>query len=110
MCLPALYSNVSLHSYDHIRRSEVDDRPEGSGGSSPFSMGLNALMTRNVSGYVKKFKVFGEWKEHDLEECSKMGRIPDSSMMLNMAIRAAIDRISVLESFTYVFHQYRCSG
>ena len=102
MCLPALYSNVSLPSYDHVRCSKVDNRPEGSGGSSPFCMGLNALITRNVTGYVKKFKVFGKWKEYDLEESSRMGRVPDNSMMLNMTIRAAIDRMSALDTFTYV--------
>ncbi|MCJ1479381.1 hypothetical protein MMC13_008066 [Lambiella insularis] len=101
MCLPTLYANVSLHSYDYIRYSDVDNRPEGSGGASPFSMGLNALVTRNVAGYVKKFRVWGKWKEHDLEECAKVGRVPDSSMMLSLLVRAAIDRMPALEAFTW---------
>ena len=101
MCLPILYANVSLHSYDHIRYSEVDNRPEGSGGASPFSMGLHALVTRNVAGFVKRFRIWGKWKEYDLEECANVGRVPDSSMMLNLLVRAAVDRMSGLESFRY---------
>ena len=103
MCLPQLYSTVSLHSYDHVRFSEVDGRvvPEGIGGASPFSMGLNALVTRNVSAYVKNFKVWGKWKDYGMEEFAKVGRVPDGSMMLNMLVRAALDRMPSLESFTY---------
>ena len=107
MCLPALYSNVALHSYDYIRYSKVDNRPEGSGGASPFAMGVNGLVTRNVAGYVKKLKVWGNWKDHDMEECAKVGRVSDGNMMLNMSIRAAIERTSALESFMYDF---RCGG
>ena len=62
-------------------------------------MGLNALVTRNVAGYVKRFRVWGKWKEYDSEECAKLGRVPDSSMMLNLLIRAAVDRMPALESF-----------
>lgn len=105
MCLPALYSNVSLHSYDYIRYSKVDSRPEGSGGASPFAMGLNGLVTRNVASYVKKLEVWGDWKDHDGEDCAKVGRVSDGGMMLNMSIRAAIDKISALESFKYSLHQ-----
>ena len=36
-------------------------------------MALNTLVTRNVAGYVKRFKVYGTWKEYDLEECAKVG-------------------------------------
>ncbi|MCJ1388160.1 hypothetical protein MMC18_001005 [Xylographa bjoerkii] len=101
MCLPTLYADVSLHSYDYIRYSEVDNRPEGSGGASPFFMGLNAVVTRNIAGYIKKFKVWGQWKEHDLEECARVGRVPDSSMMLNLLVRAAVDRMPALEIFSW---------
>lgn len=103
MCLPQLYSRVSLHSYDHIRFIRADKRPEGWGGASPFSMGLNALVTRNVACYVKTFKVWGKWKDIDLEECSKVGRVPDASMMLNLLVRTAIDKMPVLESFWYCY-------
>ena len=104
MCLPALYADVSLHSYDHIRYSELDNRPEGSGGASPFSMGLNAIVTRNVTSYIKKFRIWGKWKEYDSEECARVGRVPDSSMMLNLLVRAAVDRMSALETFRYPPH------
>lgn len=38
-------------------------------------MALNAIVTRNVAGYVKRFRVYGTWKEYDLEECAKVGRL-----------------------------------
>jgi len=106
MCLPALYRNVSLHSYNYIRCSKVDDRPEGSGGASPFAMGVNGLVTRNVAVYVKKLKIWGDWKDHDAGENAKAGRVSDGSMMLSMSIRAAIDRTSALESFAYGLRQF----
>ena len=101
MTLPILYSNVTLHSYDCIRYSPIDGKPEGCGGPSPFLMGLNALVTRNTAAYVKSFKVHGSWKEYDLEECAKVGRVPDGAMMINTLIRAAIDRMPALKSFRY---------
>lgn len=106
MCLPALYRNVSLRSYDYVRCSKVDYRSEGSGGASPFATGVNGLVTRNVAVYVQKFKVWGDWKDHDAEESAKAGRVSDGSMMLSMSIRAAIDRTSTLESFTYGLRQF----
>ena len=101
MCLPALYKNVVLRSYDHIRYSEETAKPEGVGGGSPFSMGLNALITRSVVAYVRHFEVTGEWQEYGLEENARVGRVPDGGMMLGLLIRAAIDRTTGLKSFRY---------
>ena len=67
--------------------------------SSPFSMGLNGLVSRNVAEYVRRFGVCGEWKEHELEEYSKVGRVPDASMMMNTLVRVAIERMGALDSF-----------
>ncbi|KAL9130442.1 MAG: hypothetical protein Q9217_001365 [Psora testacea] len=64
-------------------------------------MGLNGLVTRNIAGYVRSFEVCGEWREHDLEEHSSMGRVPDGSMMLNTLVRVAIERMVVLDSFSW---------
>ena len=64
-------------------------------------MGLNGLATRNVAGYVKRFRVHGEWKEYDVEECAKVGRVPDASMLLNSLIRIAVEKMGVLDSFRY---------
>lgn len=97
MSLPQLYRNLVLTSYDRIRYR--DDQPEGWGGASPFSMGLNALVTRPHASLVQSMTLRGEWKEHELEEYASVGRVPDSSMMLNIALRAAIDRTTNLESF-----------
>ncbi|KAI9810300.1 MAG: hypothetical protein M1827_006350 [Pycnora praestabilis] len=94
-----LYHNVSLHSYDTIRY--VGGQPEGCGSASPFAMGLNGLVTRNVAGLVRSLRVWGEWKEACLEDHAKAGRVPDASMMLNMVVRAAVDKMDKLESFSW---------
>ncbi len=99
MTLPQLYKNITLVSYDTIRYR--DHRPEGCGSASPFSMGLNAIVTRNISSLVHSLTLRGEWKEHDIEEHGKVGRVPDNSMMLNIAVRAAIDNTTALESFSW---------
>lgn len=99
MTLPSLYANVSLRSYDYIRYSKLDGRPEGCGMASPFAMGLNGLVSRNVAGYVKSFKIHGDWKEYELQEHSKVGRVTDGSMMLGSLVRVAIEKMTVLETF-----------
>lgn len=98
MTLPLLYKDVTLTSYDKIRYN-ADNLPEGYGSASPFSMGLNAMATRNVASLMRSFRLRGEWREDRLEEYARVGRVPDSSMMMNIAIRAAIDKTAALESF-----------
>ena len=102
MTLPQLYSRVTLRSYAHIRYG-LDERPEGCGSASPLAMGLNGLISRNLAGLVRSFKIGGDWKEYDLEEFTRVGRIPDNSMMLNMVIRMAVEKMEKLDSF-------RCSA
>ena len=70
--------------------------------ASPFSMGLNGLVSRNVAGYVRTFEVTGDWKEHDVEEHSKAGRVADDYMMLNTLVRVAVEKMAVIDSFRYV--------
>ena len=72
--------------------------------ASPFSMGLNGLVSRNVAGYVRNFEVCGEWKEHALEEHAKVGRVPDETMMLNSLVRVAVEKMAVLDSFRYCIY------
>ncbi|CAI6332620.1 unnamed protein product [Periconia digitata] len=98
MTLPRLYEEVTLRSYSEIRY--VDDRPMGFGGGSPFAMGLNSLVSRTYANYVQTFRVIGEWKEHDVEDYSK-GRVPDNSMMLQIALRAALDKMQHLTTFAW---------
>ncbi|KAL8773983.1 MAG: hypothetical protein Q9194_004173 [Teloschistes cf. exilis] len=102
MTVPQLYTNVTLRSYDGIRYSPEDGRPEGCGMGSPFVMGLNGLVLRNVASYVKRLRFVGEWKECDLEECYRKGRVPDSTMMLNTLVRVAIERSSALKELWYM--------
>ncbi|KAK2767035.1 hypothetical protein FQN54_006353 [Arachnomyces sp. PD_36] len=100
MTLPQLYKAVTLTSYEKIRYGR-DDRPEGCGSASPFSMGLSALVTRNVAGLIQSLTLKGDWKEEGLQEHAMVGRVPDSSMMLNIAVRAAVDRTNGLQSFSW---------
>ncbi|KAH7132478.1 hypothetical protein B0J11DRAFT_521787 [Dendryphion nanum] len=98
MTLPRLYEEVTLRSYSDIRY--VDGRPEGYGNGSPFAMGLNTLVSRNYTDYVQTFRVVGDWREHDVEDYSK-GRVPDNSMMLQVAMRAALDKMKNLNAFAW---------
>ncbi|QGA14236.1 hypothetical protein EYB26_001889 [Talaromyces marneffei] len=99
MAIPHLYRNISLTSYDRIRYR--DELPEGWGNASPFSMGLNTLVTRSHASLVQSMTLRGEWNEPELEEHSRVGRVPDSSMMLNISVRAALDRMKNIESFSW---------
>ncbi|KAL2837967.1 hypothetical protein BJY01DRAFT_251196 [Aspergillus pseudoustus] len=99
MALPQLYRNLTLTSYDKIRYR--GDQPEGMGSASPFTMGLNAVITRPYAGLVRSLTLRGDWREQELEEHARVGRVPDSSMMLNIAVRAAVDRMQDLESFRW---------
>lgn len=98
MTLPRLYEHVTLRSHAEIRY--IDGRPEGFGGGSPFSSGLNTLVSRTVTDYVQLFRVVGEWREHDVDDY-KQGRVPDNSMVLQIAIRAALDRMKNLQAFAW---------
>lgn len=100
MAIPHLYRNISLTSYDRIRYR--DELPEGWGNASPFSMGLNTLVTRAHASLVQSMALRGEWNEPELEEHSRVGRVPDSSMMLNISVRAALDRTKNIENFRLV--------
>ncbi|KAK8430632.1 hypothetical protein IWX49DRAFT_526777, partial [Phyllosticta citricarpa] len=97
MALPRLYEKVTLRSYNELRYKE-NGRPEGFGSGSPFTMGLNGLVTKNTARYVRSFRLVGEWRESDIEDFAK-GRVPDNSMMLNIAVRAAMDRMDKMEHF-----------
>lgn len=96
MTLPQLYEKVTLHSYPEIRY--VKGRPEGFGGGSPISMALSGLSTSNCAGLVKEFRIQGAWKDHDTESYGK-GRIPDCTVLLGVAVRNAIDRMSSVHTF-----------
>lgn len=69
---------------------------------SPFVMGLNRLVLRNVAEYVQVLKIVGEFKEHDVEECSRIGRVPDSGMLLSSLVRIAVDRCTSLKELWWV--------
>lgn len=68
-------------------------------------MALNGLVSRNVAGYVRSFRVHGAWKEHEVQEHAQVGRVTDGSMMLGTLIRVAVEKMSVLCSFRYGANQ-----
>lgn len=74
---------------------------------SPFSMGLNGLVLRNVTAYVKKFRVHGEWKDYELQEYSSIGRVTEGSMMLSTMVRVAVEKMPFLDSFRYTRITFR---
>lgn len=101
MTVPYLWRSVVLTSYASIRYK--DDIPEGFGGASPFSMGLNALVTRNVSNLVRSLDLMGDFGGPDQHENSKAGRISEYGMILNIAVSAALDKCTQLEKFRYIY-------
>ena len=98
MTLPSLYTNVSLHSYPDIRY--VDGRPEGFGSGSPFLMALNGLATGSYANLVKELKLWGQCRELGVEDFAK-GRVPETSMMLSIVVRAAVDKMTQIQSFDW---------
>ncbi|KAI9759485.1 MAG: hypothetical protein M4579_002325 [Chaenotheca gracillima] len=99
MTLPQLYQNITLESRTDVR--VVDGVPEGAGGASPFTMALNGLVTRNVAGLVKSLRLRGQFKTHDLKQSASIGHLPDNVMLLNIVLRAAVDRMDKLQAFTW---------
>jgi hypothetical protein len=98
MASPQLYQRVTLHSYPELRY--VNGRPEGFGGGSPFVMALNGLVTRSNSEFVEEFRLWGSWRDLGQEDFAK-GRVPDNSMMLNILLRAATDKMTKLRTFRW---------
>lgn len=98
MTLPQLYQKVSLRSYAEIRY--LNGRPEGFGSGSPFMMGLNGLVTKQHAALVEELRLWGAWKELGQEDFAK-GRVPENSMMLNILLRSATDKMAKLRSFSW---------
>lgn len=98
MTLPSLYQKVSLRSYPEIRY--VNGRPEGFGSGSPFLMALNGLVAGSHAAMVKELRMWGQYNELGVEEFAK-GRVPDNSVMLNIICRAAIDRMTQIQTFSW---------
>jgi len=98
MTIPQLYEKVALRSYSELRY--VDGKPEGFGGSSPFCMALSGLATSNASSLVKDFRVTGTWPEPRREDYHK-GLVPDTTMLLGISMRAAVDKMTTLANFRY---------
>lgn len=101
MALPALYRNITLTSHSE---SFADGLPGGDGSwhASPFCTGLNALVTRKTATLVQSLHFQGDWLEQDRESNARFGRLSDSSVLLNIAVRAAVDRCINLQSFKFV--------
>lgn len=100
MTLPQLYRKIVLTSYDETVQYR-DNFDDSLWHASPFSMGLMALATRKAAALVEELTVEGDFREHELD-LYKNRRLPDSSVLLNISIRGAIDRCVKLESFRWV--------
>ncbi|KAJ5208018.1 hypothetical protein N7449_002397 [Penicillium cf. viridicatum] len=98
MALPQLYRSLTLTSYDNIRY--CSPQPEGISSASPFTTGLNMVISRPHATLVQSVTLRGEWREIELVEHALVGRVP-LSMLLNIAVRAAIDRMTSLKSFSW---------
>lgn len=98
MTLPVLYEKVALRSYSETRY--LDGRPEGYGSGSPFAMALSGLASGNSAGLVKEFRITGAYLEPRIDEYNA-GKIPDSTILLGIALRAAIDKMTHLTSFAW---------
>lgn len=98
MTLPQLYHRVTLHSYAEMRY--VNGRPEGFGSGSPFMMALSGLATKAHASLVRELRLWGQWNELGIEDFAR-GRVPDNTMMLNIILRAATDKMTKLESFCW---------
>lgn len=98
MTLPQLYQRVALHSYAETKY--VNGRPEGFGSGSPFMMALNGLVTGSHAAVVQQLRIWGAWKEVGVEDFAK-GRVPDNSMMLNILLRACVNKMVKLQAFLW---------
>ena len=98
MTLPQLYAKVTLHSYSTIRY--VNGPTRRLWWWEPDNDGAECLVTKPHANLVQELRLWGEWKELGLDDFSK-GRVPDTTMMLNILLRAATDRMTKLKSFSW---------
>lgn len=98
MARPALYRNITLTSYSEAPTGDPEPDNDLRRASS-FCMGLNALVTTETAKLVKSIHFQGHWRQYDQENNARNGRLTDSAVLLNIAIRAAIDRCINLQSF-----------
>lgn len=96
MTLPQLYEKVTLRSYPQIRYK--GERPEGFGSGSPLCMALSGLSTGNAAALLKQFCITGAWTEHGADAYAH-GRVPDSSMLLSIVLRNALDKMTNIQTF-----------
>jgi hypothetical protein len=107
MALPLLWRNVHLYSSRTVRNKkrtrngEYKDAPEGFGGASPFAAGLDALVTNNSAGKLARRLILeGEYEDDaELDRWSRAGRASERAMILNICVRAVLDRCIQLEEF-----------
>lgn len=102
MATPQLYRRIILSTLNEPSRIYEDFLYDGLWRASPFSMGLNALVTRKSASLTQELHLDGEWKEYGLEETVRTHRISDASVLLNIAVRAAIQNCKNLKHFKLV--------
>ncbi|OCK74120.1 hypothetical protein K432DRAFT_471012 [Lepidopterella palustris CBS 459.81] len=98
MALPLLYHNLCLTTYDKVNHRDDQENQSGDGN---FSAGINAIVTKGFGPMVHSLALQGEWNEDWLKEHVGLGMAPNMLVILNIAVRAAIDKMPCLESFSW---------
>ena len=55
-------------------------------------MALDGLVSRNIGAYVRQLRLEGAWNKVGIEEFER-GRVPDNTMMLNIVVKAALEKM-----------------
>jgi hypothetical protein len=104
MTLPQLYESVDLRT---TAQPSLDPSQQATrhGIGSPFMMALNGLISNPHAGLVKNFRLRGRWHEDiEVAEPNPDGRVPDSTMMLNIITRSIAARMTKLQSIAWELH------
>ncbi|OCK82592.1 hypothetical protein K432DRAFT_391110 [Lepidopterella palustris CBS 459.81] len=101
MAIPLLYKDLILTTEDkRSLNGEFQARKPKGSFSGSLSTGINAIVKGNLGPLVHSLTLQGEWRE-DVAEDHLGGFMTDSLTMLNIAVRAAIDKTRRLESFSW---------
>jgi hypothetical protein len=64
-------------------------------------MALDGLISGKTGAYVRSLRLVGMSKEVDIDNYDK-GRVPDKIMLLNIAVKAAMEKMEKLKTFGLV--------
>jgi hypothetical protein len=107
MAVPVLYKNLILVTGDESNARHAKNPSLCRG--SPFTSGLNALVKGSLGPLVHSLTLRGGWEEEDMMQRYPHDFLIDRLTILNIAVRAALDKTTRLQDFRYVkfFRQAR---